>query len=160
MGGERRTSATSPATLLVEVGAKATERPLGPPTSTQTEVRDQASNLELAALYDADQAIRQKNMKGTPSQALLQQALMDDRSRRARVKEMVEQGQLRTGDDFFRAALILQHGKTLADYELAHTLAEQAKNLGQEGAGWLWAATYDRLCLTLIRSGSATLVGT
>ena len=70
--------------------------------------------------------------------------VMDDARRRQRVKQLIAQKSLTTGEDFHRAAMILQHGQGAADYLLAHDLAVIALIKGDSGARWLAAATLDR----------------
>lgn len=57
---------------------------------------------------------------------------------------MLTQGEVRTGLDYYNAALIYQHGKTPDDYLLAHVLALDAISLGTKEGRWLAAATLDR----------------
>jgi hypothetical protein len=53
---------------------------------------------------------------------------------------------LKVADDYYNAALILQHGSTAEDYELAHQLAKRAVELKSDHAGarWLAGAAKDR----------------
>jgi hypothetical protein len=73
-----------------------------------------------------------------------------DRVRRCRVDEFVSAGELATADDYFHAAMIFQHGGSLAYVWRARDLALRAAELGYEGeawwcsARWLAAASYDR----------------
>jgi hypothetical protein len=64
--------------------------------------------------------------------------------RRARVRELLEAGQLKTGGDFHDASLIFQHGETADDYLLAHVLAVEAVIKGDDRSKWMAAATLDR----------------
>jgi hypothetical protein len=64
--------------------------------------------------------------------------------RRTRVRELLEAGQLRTGEDFHAAATIFQHGETADDYLLAHILAVEAVIKGDDRSKWMAAATLDR----------------
>jgi hypothetical protein len=64
--------------------------------------------------------------------------------RRARVRELLDAGQLKTGEDFHDAALIFQHGETADDYLLAHILAVEAVIKGDDRSKWMAAATLDR----------------
>lgn len=69
-----------------------------------------------------------------------------DAERRKEVIERFRAAQVRTGNDYFRAALILQHGETAVDYYAAWGLALEAVRRGtsEPSARWLVAATYDR----------------
>jgi len=96
-----------------------------------------APNAELAALHAADQADR----NGTQDMARLESR---DTARRARVRQLLDQGLLRAADDYYRAAVIYQHGTKPEDFLLAHVLSMAAMALGRGDAGWLASATLDR----------------
>jgi hypothetical protein len=70
--------------------------------------------------------------------------LCEDRSRRRRVRELIAQDRLKTGEDYYHAAMLLQHSLRLADHWQAHRLAQRAVELGYRPARWLVAATLDR----------------
>ena len=99
-------------------------------------------NAELAALYDADQKARTDG-------AEIDWAVVaeEDATRRARVLALMRDGALRSAEDHFRAAMVFQHGGTLADYRIAHALATLAATLDPERANyrWLVAASWDRM---------------
>lgn len=97
---------------------------------------------ELRELYEADQADRQFDEPPTPEQW---QAIMErDRGRRERVMELVRAGELRTADEYYHAAMVLQHGEGPEDVLVAHILATVAGFKGQEDGRWLSAAALDR----------------
>lgn len=110
-----------------------------------------ASNPELAALYEADQAARQS------SGSLGVEVATRDRTRRARVHELMAQGDLASGRDYFHAALIFQHGDEANDYLLAHALATTAIAMGEPMAGELAAASLDRYLQSI---GQSQIYGT
>ncbi len=97
------------------------------------------SNAELKALFDADQAARADGPNTDWSIVMGQ-----DRERRAQTRAMLDAGGVRTGDDFFHAAFIFQHGEASDDYLLAHALAVTAVSRGRADAAWIAAATLDR----------------
>lgn len=68
-----------------------------------------------------------------------------DALRRNRVRQMLDAGQIRTGQDYNFAALIFHHGELPEDYLLAHILALTAVAKGYKNARLLTAATLDRL---------------
>jgi hypothetical protein len=68
----------------------------------------------------------------------------NDDAREARVKELLQQGLLHTGTDYYRAALVFQHSGHAEGTLLAHVLAEVALSRGEPSALWLSAATLDR----------------
>ena len=100
---------------------------------------EKTNNLELLEMYEADQGDRMGQIDWsvvTPR----------DEQRRKRVKEILETGDVETADDYFHAAMVLQHGVEPEDYELAHELALKAAELAPEhsSALWLAAAAMDR----------------
>lgn len=72
-----------------------------------------------------------------------------DADRREAVKSMIANNQLRTGLDYFNAAIIMQHGSTSDDYLLAHTLAVIGTSKGNKTCLWLSAATLDRYLISI-----------
>ena len=107
----------------------------------RTYVRDKGwtTNAEMTAIFDADQADR----KLGPAIDWKIVAPADQR-RRARTQELLDSGALRSGDDFYHAAFVFQHGSEPADYLKAHALAVIAAARGKPSATWIAAATLDR----------------
>ncbi|MBP2017378.1 hypothetical protein J2Z79_000761 [Symbiobacterium terraclitae] len=98
---------------------------------------------ELAALYQEDQRDRM-NLPADPQG--LQAMAERDRRRRARAAALVAEGALTTAQDYFHAAMLLQHGDGPDDFRRAHELALRAVELGhpeQKRARWLAAASLD-----------------
>jgi hypothetical protein len=95
-------------------------------------------NAELAALFLADQADRADGMDID-----WKVVAPRDASRRARVRQMLDAGELRAGEDYYNAAFIFQHGTEPRDFLLAHVLANAAMALGADAA-WISTATLDR----------------
>lgn len=100
---------------------------------------DWPSHPEMAMLFEADQAARQQPRKIDWS--VVAEA---DKARRMRTRALLEAGELRSGEDYFRAAFVFQHGRTPDDYLLAHSLATTAAARGYRPAAWIAAATLDR----------------
>ncbi len=98
----------------------------------------QEDNQELAQLFAEDQAARKE------SQIDWSVVSQQDAVRRAQVRKMLEQDMLKTGQDFYHAAFIFQHGGEPESYLLAHILAEAAMIKGHPEACWIAAATLDR----------------
>lgn len=67
-----------------------------------------------------------------------------DEARRTRVRALLEAGALNSGDDFYHAAFVFQHGSEPGDYLLAHSFALIAASRGRPDATWIAAATLDR----------------
>ncbi len=97
------------------------------------------SNAEMKRIIDADQAARAPGAKTDWSKVG-----PADADRRSATMKLLDEGVLRTGDDFARAAFVFQHGDKPDDYLLAHTLAMIAVAKGNNGALWIGTATLDR----------------
>ena len=119
----------------------------------RAEAREEGANAELARLYADDQADRQPGAK--VGSALSQR----DAERLKRVKEIAGQGGLKQADDYYHAALVLQHSDKTADYLRAHQWCLEALKLDPEyaDARWLAAASQDRY---LMGQGKPQLYGT
>jgi hypothetical protein len=103
---------------------------------------------ELARLYDQDQADRSP----AEGKAIDWEVVgRRDREREARVKELYEAGGLRTGKDYHRAAMVLQHAPRPEDYLLAHEFCVVALAKGERAARWLAAAAEDRFLMNINR---------
>ena len=96
------------------------------------------SNPELLALFEADQAPRQQAV------SLADDVERDDRQRRVRVRQMLDEGLVQSGDDYLHAAFIFQHGDKPNDFLLAHALATTAVAKGNRNAAGMAAQTLDR----------------
>jgi hypothetical protein len=101
---------------------------------------DYPSNAELAAMFNADQADRAPGASGID---WVKVAPRDD-ARRRRTKALLDAGKLASGDDYFHAAFIFQHGGEPQSYLLAHVLATTAVARGRRDAAWIAATTLDR----------------
>lgn len=98
-------------------------------------------NPELQRLFDADQnARRDPDMSWDEIDAL-------DETNRSEVLSMLARGEIKTGLDYFHAAVILQHGESTDEIRLAHSFATISSQLGYERATWLQAASWDRLLM-------------
>lgn len=109
------------------------------------------ANPEMNQIYTLDQ---QDRMRQPADAANLATA---DAARRARTKELLSQGLLRTGRDYKQAAFVMQHGDKPEDFLLAHSLAVAAVAKGESTAVWIASATLDRF---LQSKGMAQIYGT
>ena len=116
------------------------------PASAQSDAVIPPDNVELAAMFDADQAARKTDEIDWTALS------KSDAQRRERVREMLDAGQLKTGKDYWHAAFIFQHGGRPDDYLLAHALAVRSLGLGYNRAEWIAAATLDRYLQSTDRS--------
>jgi hypothetical protein len=67
-----------------------------------------------------------------------------DARRREQVQRLIGDGKVKSGEDYYYAAFIFQHGQKPNDFLFAHVLAVTAVSKGFHGAIWLSAATLDR----------------
>ena len=92
--------------------------------------REQAVPSQIRKIYDEDQSNRNDEA--------------GDARRRSQVQDLIHQGKVQSGEDYYYAAFIFQHGQKPGDYLYAHVLAVTALGKGFSGAKWLCAATLDR----------------
>lgn len=110
---------------------------------------DTAHNAEIARLYQEDQADR--SPPPTAPRDFFVGMEERDLRRRTRVLEIHNADQLRTGADFYHAAMVLQHGTAPGDYLLAHELSMVAIARGEPRGRWLAAASLDRFLVSIGR---------
>jgi hypothetical protein len=114
------------------------------------------SNAELAAMFKEDQEER-RAYDDNPGPGQWMTIVQHDTDHRMRVLELGCQGMLKTAEDFYHAAMIMQHGSEPKDYMRAHVFAAAAAHLGHKPALWLSAASFDRL---MQRVGQPQVFGT
>lgn len=124
------------------VDGAAAARPSDPPSSAPRDLD------ELARIYDEDQGDRMPRGGKPIDWSVIGPR---DRDRETRVKELYEAGSLRTGKDFYRAAMVLQHASRPEDYLLAHEFCLAALARGDQASRWLAAATEDRYLMNVGR---------
>lgn len=100
--------------------------------------RQWQSNGDMKRIFEADQAARHSpkidwSVVGPA-----------DAERRKQTQALLDSGALQSGNDFYHAAFIFQHGGEAKNYLLAHTLAMIAAARGRPDATWIAAATLDR----------------
>jgi hypothetical protein len=119
-----------------------------PRAAQQTESPAASDNAELALLFHDDQSDRQ-----TPSGKAIDWKIVGprDKARQARVKELYKSDLLLTGDDYYHAAMVLQHGEEPEDFLLCHELCVAAIINGNKNARWLAAASEDRFLMNIDR---------
>lgn len=101
-------------------------------------------NAEMAAIFAADQAIRQVPPQRFMDRAFVTEMHAADAARRLQTRALLDAGALKTGEDYRAAAFVFQHGPTPEDYLLAHSLAVAAVAKGAPEGAWIAAATLDR----------------
>jgi len=100
---------------------------------------DRTTDPEMTAIFDADQAARSR-----PESIDWKALGTADDARRVRTQALLDAGKLQSGDDFYHAAFVFQHGREPGDYLKAHALALVAAARGKSDATWIAAATLDR----------------
>jgi hypothetical protein len=105
-------------------------------------------NEELRRMYDEDQGDRSARDPRTVDWTVVAPR---DRVRRDGVKALFAEGRFVTANDYYHAAMILQHGEVPEDFLLAHELAVAAIIKGNGAAAWLAAATEDRFLTNIGR---------
>ncbi len=106
----------------------------------------------MTAIFDADQADRLD-----PAHINWKVVSLFDRARREQTQALLDSGSLSSGDDFYHAAFVFQHGDKPDDFMRAHALAMIAIARGRPDATWIGAATLDRY---LQYSGRPQIYGT
>ena len=104
-------------------------------------------NVELARMFSEDQDDRKPGLHGIDWAKVKPR----DDARLARTRELYASGALRTGADWFHAAMILQHSSEADDYLLAHEMSVAAVVQGKKDARWLAAASEDRFLMKIGR---------
>lgn len=114
-----------------------------------------AISQELRAIFDADQAKRQRLPTSEEAVALA----AEDAKRAVRVKEIITKEHLETANDFLYAATVLHHnsGNRPEDALTAHILYTIAGFKGSLTGRWLAAAALD---VYLSRTGRTPVFGT
>ena len=122
---------------------------------TRSEAHEKTLNAELAKITQEDQADRQAGADKIDWSVVGKR----DAERLKRTKEIAAQGGLKAADDYFNAALVLQHSDKVEDYDQAHQWCLKAVELDPElpDARWLSAATLDR---SLMNQGKPQRYGT
>ncbi len=102
-------------------------------------------NRELKLLYEQDQNARKvENIDWT-------ELIRQDSARRAEVNMLIEENKLSTSNDYYRAAMIFQHGNKAPSYKMAWQFAQKAVQIdsANSSARWLIAASYDRYLISI-----------
>ncbi len=114
---------------------------------------------EIRFLYEADQEDRTKlESAGSGAWQPQEMSRLSERDveRRKQTLELLNGGKLRSADDYFYAAMVMQHGNKAEEYLLAHILATASLKLGREKSAWLAGSSLDRY---LIKIGQPQVFG-
>lgn len=114
-------------------------------------------NPQLRRLFDEDQRDREPFEQGKSMD--WDGLAARDAARRSRVEELYAAGGFETGEDFYHAAMILQHGNKPEDFLLCHEFCvaavflddSKSRKIWSDKAKWLAAASEDRFLLSVSR---------
>lgn len=103
-----------------------------------------ADHPRLAQIHQADQAAR------ATSPIDWDQVATMDAAHREEVLALLRAGEVRTANDLFHAAMVMQHGTGTSDYQLAFSLARLSMTLdpASRRSRWLAAAAWDRILMS------------
>jgi len=111
----------------------------------------QIDNTELQKMYNEDQSSRKvKDIDWTT-------LLREDGLRRVRVYELIKEGKIITGKDYYNSAMIFQHGDDTIASGMAIKQMKKAIELDSTINKWLLAAAIDR---DLMRRNKPQIYGT
>ena len=116
----------------------------------------QQDNKDLALLYLADQLDRKEIGNADDFKKILAM-LSRDSARLARVYQLLDSNKILTGQDYFHAAMICQHGRDIQHSDSAVAFMRKALALDSTINKWLLAAAVDR---NLVKKGKAQIYGT
>jgi hypothetical protein len=107
-------------------------------------------NQDLKRMHDEDQADRAPSEGKSIDWAVVG---LRDKARLRRVQELYAQNLLQTANDYYHAAMILQHGEVPEDFLLAHEFCVAAiiKGKNDQDARRLAAASEDRFLMGIGR---------
>lgn len=108
-------------------------------------------NIELQKMYDEDQGSR------TGSNINWAMLSKQDSAREARVYQLIHEGKIITGRDYYNSAMIFQHGRDTVASGMAVKQMKKAIELDPSINKWLLAAAIDR---DLMRRNKPQIYGT
>ena len=125
------------ALLFVLAGCASAERISATPPAPQDHPR-------LQQIYAADQAAQATQPIDWDRVAAM------DAAHREEVLALLRAGEIRTANDLYHAAMVMQHGSETADYQIAFSLARLAMTLEPSSPRprWLSAAAWDRILMS------------
>ncbi len=110
-------------------------------------------NKKLEEIFKGDQQDRLNPLFNKKPKFFIKR----DAIRRKKIQEIFQKGGLKTGRDYYIAAMIFHHGPTIKDAKRAITFSQKSFEFNYNKARWLCAATVDRL---LTKKGKRQKFGT
>jgi hypothetical protein len=132
-------SSLFPTLLLLSCNSIAQTKPLSLRTLYVEDQRDRG----VALADDGISMLTKEQADKLPSFDWEKEIPKRDEARRQQARTLLAQPGL-TGEDYYFAAFLFQHGQKADDYLFAHILATQAIALAYNRAKWISAATLDR----------------
>lgn len=127
------------------------EKDTHPTDASNDTLSNYEDNTELIEIYKNDQADRKVD---NIDWSIVSE---NDRKREKRIYELIEEGALRTSNDYHNAAMIFQHGMDSTAYGMAVKLMKKSIDLDPNANKWLFAAATDRYLLSI---GEPQIYGT
>lgn len=97
----------------------------------------------VALADDGESMLTKEQADKLPSYDWQKEIPKRDEARREQARTLLAKSAL-TGEDYYYAAFLFQHGQSANDYLFAHILGMQAVALGYARAKWISASTLDR----------------
>ena len=120
-------------------------------SASEISLAQKTDNAELQKMYDEDQQSR------STSKIDWRVVSKQDSLREVKVYELIKEGKLITGRDYYNSAMIFQHGRDTVASRMAVHQMQKAIELDSTINKWLLAAAIDR---DLMRRGKPQIYGT
>lgn len=106
------------------------------------------SNKRLVELFEKNQKSRySKTLKDWEDKQFIRELKKEEGRARKEILEMLRRGEIRTADDFYRAANFFHHGSNFKHYALAVALFAVSNHLGNLWGKNAYAVALDRFLL-------------
>lgn len=108
------------------------------------------SNKKLIKLFEANQKCRYESSDNDwADKDFLKKLTKEEKKARREVLKMLEKGEIRTADDFYRAAWFFHHANAFRSYGLAVALAAASYHLSEPWGKNFYAVALDRFLLSI-----------
>jgi len=109
--------------------------------------KSRQSNKKLIRIFEKNQKVRFSG--DWKDKKFIKKLVQEEREARKEVLMMLKKGQIRTSDDFYRAAFLFHHGNNFRSYTLAVALAAVSHHLGEIWGKNFYAVALDRFLLSI-----------
>lgn len=107
------------------------------------------SNRKLIKLFEECQLMWYSSPKGWQNKKFIEKLGHTERQGRKEILKMLKKGEIRTPDDFYRAAWLFRHGNSFRSHALAVALAAVSYQLGEPWGKNFYAVALDRFLLSI-----------